>query len=128
MGLKVGRGILAVIIGCFMLALMAPVSEAACVLQSAGELTAQLTWTNSDTVTTDSVNILRSNSAGAETVLINVPFGVAYTDTIQPVNVASITYFYEVQAKGLGGVSPASNEVCKTFFQGPPSPSGLSVK
>lgn len=115
----------------FILALLliavVPFVQAACVSQTSGELTAQLSWTNNDTVTTDSINVLRSNSAGSETLLINIPFGTTYTDTV-PVPTATISYFYEVQAKGPGGVSTASNEFCKTFFQGPPAPSNLTGK
>ena len=103
------------------------VVEAACVSQTAGELTTKLVWTNSDLVTTDSVNILRSNSAGTETLLITIPYGTSYTDTVTPIT-SNITYFYEVQAKGPGGVSVPSNEVCKNFFPGPPAPSNLTAQ
>lgn len=102
--------------------------RAACTLQSASELTAKLTWTNADTVTTDTINILRSNSAGAETLLINIPYGTTYTDTVPAPNVSQITYFYEVQAKGPGGVSAPSTEGCKTFFGPPPTPTNVTVQ
>ena len=98
-----------------------------CVAQAQGELTTSLSWTNIDTVTTDTVNILRSTSTGTETVLINIPYGASYVDTI-PAPTSQITYYYEIQAKGPGGLSPASNEVCKTFFPGPPAPVGAAAK
>jgi hypothetical protein len=116
---------------CFVLVLagLPAWADAACtVLQTAGELTTVLTWNNNDTVTTDTVNILRSNTSGTEILELNVPYGTTFTDTVPPVSVPSITYFYEVQAKGPGGVSPVSNEACKTFFQGPPAPTGLTAK
>ena len=116
-------------LGVLLVALMAcPSVDAACTQQSAGELTAKLAWTNTDTVNTDTVNVLRSNTSGSEAVLLNVPYGTTYTDTVPPVTAASITYYYEVQAKGPGGVSVGSNEVCKTFFQGPPAPQSLTVQ
>ena len=101
--------------------------HAACVNQVNGELTAVLSWTNADSITTDTVNILRSNSAGTEVLLKNVPYGTTFTDTV-PVPTSTISYFYEVQAKGPGGVSVPSNEICKTFFPGPPAPQGLQVQ
>ena len=101
--------------------------HAACVSQTAGELTAQLSWTNNDQVTTDTINILRSNSAGTEKLLLNIPYVTSYTDTV-PVPTSTISYFYEVQAQGPGGVSVPSNESCKTFFQGPAAPSQLNIK
>lgn len=101
--------------------------HAACVSQTAGELTAKLTWTNADPVTTDSVNVLRSNTAGGETLLLTIPYGTSYTDIV-PVPTSQISYFYEVQAKGPGGVSVPSNESCKTFFPGPAAPTSLQVQ
>lgn len=102
--------------------------SAACVSQTNGELTAKLTWINVDTVTTDTVNVLRSNSSGTETVLINIPYGTTYTDTVPIPSGGAVSYFYEVQAKGPGGVSVPSQEICKTFFPGPPAPTSLQVQ
>ena len=101
--------------------------QAACVSQTNGELTAQLSWTNNDQIQTDTINILRSNSAGTEKLLLNIPYGTTYTDTV-PVPTSTISYFYEVQAQGPGGVSVPSNEGCKTFQAVPQGPTGLTVK
>ena len=57
---------------------------------------------DNDQVTTYTINILRSNSAGTEKLLLNIPYGTTYTDTV-PVPTSTIRYFYEVQAQGPGG-------------------------
>ncbi|MDE2099291.1 MAG: hypothetical protein KGL39_18705 [Patescibacteria group bacterium] len=118
-------GLLAVAL---VLSLTPSIAKAAtsCAQQQAGELTSSLTWTTTDTITTHTFNVLRSMTAGSETVLLNIPFGTTYIDTV-PAPTADTTYYYEIQDKGPGGLSPLSNEVCKTFFAVPPAPV-LSIK
>lgn len=109
------------------LLLAVPFADAACVTQQAGELTAILSWTNQDAVTTDKINVLRSTSSGTETLLTTIPYGTTYTDTV-PKPTATTTYYYELQAVGPGGAGPISQESCKTFFVGPPSPINITVQ
>ena len=100
--------------------------QAACVSQTNGELTAKLTWTNVDTVTTDTINILRSTASGQEKFLINIPYGTSYTDTV-PQPQVSVTYFYEIQSQSPGGVG-TSAEVCKNFQVAPPAPTAVGIQ